>query len=79
MSRVTIANIVGDYDANRYPYDGGRIEVVPRRMVEMIIEKCVSIMDENLDDDNRIEIAKWNTADDMRAYAESLLMEFEED
>lgn len=78
MSRATIDNIVDDYDANRYPYDGGRIEIVPRKMVERIIKQCERMMDFYTCDTEFTRGKKW-AYDDIRAYAESLLMEFEED
>lgn len=48
------------------------IEVVPRRMVEMIIERC-SISEKLVNKTTAMEVR------DIRNYAESLLRQFEED
>ena len=55
------------------------IEVVPRKMVEMIIEKCKKIQYNNDDDSEPVERGEWYAADELKEYAESLLKQFEED
>lgn len=77
MSRVTIDDIVRNYNADRYPYDGGRIEVVPRKIVEMIIEQCENDASEPKSDNYILGIS--NEANCIKRYAESLLKQFEAD
>lgn len=76
MSRVTIDNIQHDASGlDNMSWDEitklYQIEVVPRKMVEMIIEKC------------RQDIIKYNHDSEeaacIKQYAESLLKQFEED
>lgn len=77
MSRVTIDNIQHDASGldNMSWADITKlyqIEVVPRKMVEMIIEKC--------EKDGVTYLSHVaNEALDIKKYAESLLKQFEED
>lgn len=77
MSRVTIDDIVRDYNADRYPYDGGRIEVVPRKIVEKIIEKCKDNASGPRPSDYIAGVS--DAAGWIAKYAESLLKQFEAD
>ena len=78
MSRVTILDLVSDYkdaDIDMSTCKKSRdIQVIPRKMVEMIIEKCVR--DES---EPAYSNATQEEATDIRKYAESLLKQFEED
>lgn len=75
MSRVTIKELYWEINEDKYAsnvWDGYKdIEVVPRKMVEMIIEKC------------RQDVIKYNHDSEEAAcieqYAESLLRQFEEE
>lgn len=81
MSRVTIDELGNDYMLNVHYKEADKIsdvEIVPRKMVEKIIEKCERMMDFYTCDTEFTRGKKW-AYDDIRAYAESLLMEFEED
>lgn len=79
MSKITIRNLclemhrVSLSEYNLY----GNIEIVPRKIVEMIIEKCKEIQHNNDDDDDRHECGKWCASDEIKDYAESLLKQFE--
>lgn len=53
--------------------------IVPRKMVEMIIERCKEIQFYNDSNDSPIENGHWGAADEIKDYAESLLEQFEED
>lgn len=77
MSRVTIDNIQHDASGldNMSWADITKlyqIEVVPRKIVEMIIERC-SISEKLVNKTTAMEVR------DIRNYAESLLRQFEED
>lgn len=79
MSRVTIDNIQHDASGldNMSWADITKlyqIEVVPRRMVEMIIERCIRDMCSASNDG-----AMCYEASCIKDYAESLLEQFEED
>lgn len=83
MGKVTIKDIYWDLSSDEmnhnFAWDGCKdIEVVPRKIVEMIIEKCERMMDFYSADYDFTRGKKW-AYDEIRAYAESLLMEFEED
>ena len=75
MGRVTIDHL--DFDFNHTEIekhdDCSMIEVVPRKMVEMIIEKCKQDSAQPFYHDCIIEEAR-----DIKRYAESLLKQFEE-
>ena len=77
MSKVTILSLVSDYKEEgyewRYPNVLDKTEIVPRKLVEMIIEKC-----------NDVATKCFNPADSEKVdgiieYAESLLKQFEEE
>lgn len=74
MSRVTIDDITGDYynDHTDKSIAISDVEVVPRKIVEMIIERC-SIGEKLVNKTTAMEVR------DIRNYAESLLKKFEED
>ena len=81
MRRVTIHDVYreceeADYNDAYWSFRG--TEIVPRKMVEMIIKKCEKMMGFYTCDTEFTRGKKW-AYDDIRAYAESLLMEFEED
>lgn len=75
MSRVTFSDLYNDYlDINTSVKDCGKVQnvaIVPRKMVEMIIEKC------------RQDVIKYNHDSEeaacIKQYAESLLKQFEEE
>lgn len=82
MSRVTIDNIQHDASGldNMSWADITKlyqIEVVPRKMVEMIIAKCKDHTLVSYPSDYIIGVS--NEADWIAKYAESLLKQFEED
>lgn len=90
MSRVTIESLYSDfiiprtnareYGANYEQYVKlAEMEVVPRKMVEMIIEKCKEIQHDNNADYDYMECGKWCASDEIKDYAESLLKHFEEE
>lgn len=81
MSRVTINDICSDCDKQSFDeyWDIRGIEVVPRKMVEMIIKKCEEIQNDNYHDDEPHECGKCSASDEIKEYAESLLKQFEED
>lgn len=83
MSRVTFGDFYTDYlDISTSIEDCRKVqnvEIVPRKMVEMIIEKCKEIQRDNNDDDDRHECGKWCASDEIKEYAESLLKQFEDD
>lgn len=79
MSRVTIKDIFWTLDSGRLDrdviWDGCRnIEIVPRKMVEMIIER----LKRNISSCENDSYADF-TLTDVLQYAESLLKKFEED
>lgn len=77
MSRVTISDLVADYKYDgfeeRYPHPIHHVEIVPRKMVEMIIEYCEQSIKNY--PHTMVALNAGNTKD----YAESLLKQFEED
>ena len=81
MSRATIKDLYWEIAQETYANNVWMkykdIEVVPRKMVEMIIEKCKEIQHDNNNDDDRHECGKWCASDEIKEYAESLLDEFE--
>ena len=84
MSRVTISDLVADYKHDgfeeRYPHPIHHLEVVPRKVVEMIIKKCEKEKDELRPScDVPFEHGEITAYTNIREYAESLLKQFEED
>jgi len=90
MSRVTIESLYGDftvprkvareYGANYEQYEKlAETEVVPRKIVEMIIQKCKEIQNDNIDGYGLHECGKWAASEEIKEYAESLLNQFEEE
>ena len=79
MSRATIINLVTDYeDANMNTCKKSRdIEVVPRRIVEKIIERCESIRQDTECIIYPFDRGRNYEAKSVKQYAESLLEEFE--
>lgn len=71
MSRVTIESLMA-HEALAEFCEIEDIEIVPRKMVEMIIERC-SIGEKLVNKTTAMEVR------DIRNYAESLLKKFEED
>ena len=76
MNRVTIGNLLDDYEDDKIDIITGvqahDIEIVPRKIVEMIIEMCEK------DGATYLGVVA-NEALDIKKYAESLLNQFEED
>lgn len=76
MSRVAIKDLFWEISNDKYAsnvWDGYKdIEVVPRKIVEMIIERC-SIGEKLVNKTTAMEVR------DIRNYAESLLEKFEND
>ena len=78
MSRVTLNDIYCDYDVQ--DEEAKDIEVIPRKMVEMIIKKCEEEKEELRPScDVPIEHGEITAYTNIREYAESLLKQFEED
>ena len=81
MSRVTIKDLYWELDSdasNKSWDDAKEIEIVPRKIVEMIIERCVE--DVNYSDWRySVDKGKICEAADIKDYAESLLKQFEEE
>lgn len=80
MGRVTLKKIMIDMRRTAYPefVDAAEIEVVPRKIVEKIIEQCnKDIKYYHLD--APVHNAICNEAQVIKRYAEKLLREFEED
>lgn len=84
MSRVTIDNI--QHDASGLDNMSWaeitklyQIEVVPRKMVEMIIAKCEVMKLQIIDNDYEKSVVCFNTCNSLKNYAESLLKQFEEE
>ena len=73
MSRVTIGDIYNDVNDTTYfrALCIADIEVVPRKIIEMIIEKC--------ERDKQLGRGWENEANSIISYAEELLKQFEED
>ena len=80
MSRVTIKDLFWEISQDRYAsnvWDGYKdIEVVPRKMVEMIIERCEGTINCACYSEDNMRV--WE-ARDLKEYAESLLEKFEND
>lgn len=88
MNRVTINDLAWDYKHNTMQkelIESCDIEVVPRKMVEMIIERGKELEDYYTDcecysyNDEHYTRGRVASAYDIREYAESLLKQFEED
>ena len=79
MSRVTLIDIYNERfnEPSLKLSATADIEVVPRKMVEMIIEKCKDHTLVSYPSDYIIGVS--NEADWIAKYAESLLKQFEED
>ena len=86
MSRVTIDDLVADcttpgLDNNKYDKEACKIEIVPRKIVEKIIERCERSANfhnqEALFTDDYVRGRRW-AFDDIHMYAASLLREFED-
>ena len=75
MSRVTIDDITGDYynDHTDKSFAISDVEVVPRKIVEMIIAECNSQISDFHHNPSIV-----NTATHIKDYANSLLKQFEE-
>ena len=88
MSRVTVGDLYREYCDDEKWQTLKDIEVVPRKMVEMIIKKCEDtirkqefIMDFYASDpyiSSNAQAARINTMQ-LKEYAESLLKQFEEE
>lgn len=81
MSTVTIKELYWELnsDASNKSWDDAKeIEIVPRKIVEMIIDRCVTDVN---DSDWRYSADKGKICEaaDIKEYAESLLKQFEED
>lgn len=83
MNGVTINELAWDYRHNTTGKDlkeSCDIEVVPRKIVEMIIEKCREQMREYIArGENDYTDGKYDAGFSIKQYAESLLKQFEED
>ncbi len=77
MSSITVADLLEEPNVTQEDYDKWAIvsstEIVPRKMIEMIIEKCIRDESEPAYSD-----ATQEEAADIRKYAEWLLKQFEE-
>lgn len=82
MSRVTVKDLYSDYVNIETPVEDCKkvlpIEIVPRRIVEMIIQKCDYDMS-RLNSQYTYECGVINEAERIKDFAESLLTEFEGD
>ena len=77
--RVTIGELTEDYlPFTKEGNEATTIEVVPRKMVEKIIEKCERMMEFYTCDTDFVRGKKW-AYDDIRAYAYDLLGQFEKE
>ena len=77
MSKVTINDLysgIRQSGIGMYKYKD--VEIVPRRMVEMIIKRCQETIDNVCYTEDNAR--KWE-AQDIKEFAESLLEEFEEE
>lgn len=89
MSRATIMNLTNDYKYDLTldeRVEVKDIEIVPRKMVEMILERCQEEIDAyTLDDicysnaDRHYANGRLDMAYQVRDYANVLLKQFEED
>lgn len=80
MSRVTIGELTEDYlPFTKEGNEATTIEVVPRKMVEMIIEKC-KLDHVQFEDDKGFTAAGVRAeAEQIKKYAEGLLRDFEKE
>ena len=80
MSRVTIRELYSE-DDYIIDYDEAikNIEIVPRKMVEMIIEKCDVMKLQTIDNDYEKSVVRFNACNSLKEYAESLFKQFEEE
>lgn len=79
MSKVTVNDVWKDFPTDEWA-DAIKIPIVPRRMVEMIIERCESLVNLYSRIDNYDYCAGENYAyDQIINYANSLLKQFEEE
>ena len=83
MSRVTIGELTEDYlPFTKEGNEATTIEVVPRKMVEMIIEKCekqISYIEPEERVFNSYARGLVDYAESVKTYAELLLREFEKE
>lgn len=90
MGRVTIGNLLDDYEDDKIDIITGvqayDIEIVPRKIVERILERCQEEIDSyTLEDiccsnsDHHYANGKLDMAYQVRDYAKRLLAKFEED
>ena len=83
MSRVTIGELTEDYlPFTKEGNEATTIEVVPRKMVEMIIEKCerqITYIDPEERVFNSYARGIVDYAESVKTYAERLLREFEKE
>ena len=77
MSRVKIKDIYYDGEIDDSSEKVKNIEVVPRKIVEIIIEKCADHTSVSYPSDYIMGVL--NEADWIAKYAESLLKQFEEE
>ena len=79
MNRVTIGDLLEDYEDDKIDIITGvqahDIEIVPRKIVEMIIDKCKEHASGPKPNDYIVGVAQ--EADWIGEYAESLLDQFE--
>lgn len=79
MGRVTIMNLTNDYKYDLTldeQVEVKDIEIVPRKMVEMIIERCECTINCACYTEDNMRVLE---ARDIKEYAESLLKQFEEE
>lgn len=85
MSRVTFSDLYNDYlDINTSVKDCGKVQnvaIVPRKIVEMIIEKCLKDYECACEYQEIDQYANGICIEskDIKRYAESLLKRFEEE
>lgn len=85
MSRVTFGDLYCDYlDINTSVKDCRKVQdvaIVPRKMVEMIIEKCLEDYEHSCEYQGIDKYANGICVEskDIKRYAESLLKQFEEE
>ena len=83
MNHITINDIWGEiYDSKEYNMQEidklSSIEVVPRRMMEMIIDECNEIIDNYKCDDTNYACGRRNSAVQLHEYTKTLLKQFDE-
>lgn len=83
MSRVIINELgyditkpmpVEEYDKVEKILD---VEIVPRKIVEMILDKCDEIREKYKDEESDSAYGRWASATEIKSYTEDLLKEFE--